>query len=90
MKLRPLHDWVVIERDKPVESLLWVPDIPVNRGTVTAIGPKVKEVSVGHQVQFNPYAGLEISTHGNTWLFINEAEISFILDLSNSYFPASS
>ncbi|MBY8161417.1 co-chaperone GroES [Vibrio fluvialis] len=79
MKLRPLHDWVVIERDKPVESLLWIPDIPVNRGTVTAIGPKVKEVSVGHQVQFNPYAGLEVIAHGQTWLFINEAEVLIIL-----------
>ncbi|MBY7811432.1 co-chaperone GroES [Vibrio fluvialis] len=78
MKLRPLHDWVVIERDKPVEGLLWIPDIPVNRGTVTATGPKVKEVSVGHQVQFNPYSGLEVACNGQTWLFINEAEISFI------------
>lgn len=78
MKLRPLHDWVVIERDKPVEGLLWVSDKPVNRGTVTAIGPKVKEVSVGDQVQFNPYSGLEITAHGQTWLFINEAEILFI------------
>lgn len=78
MKLRPLHDWVVIERDKPVEGLLWVPDKPVNRGTVTAIGPKVKEISVGYQVQFNPYAGLEVKTHGQTRLFINESEISFI------------
>lgn len=78
MKLRPLHDWIVIERDKPVDGLLWVPDRPVNRGTVNAIGPKVKEVSVGHEVQFNPYAGLEVTSHGQAWLFINEAEISFI------------
>lgn len=78
MKLRPLHDWVVIERDKAVDGLLWVPDKPTNRGIVIAVGPKVKEVSIGHQVQFNPYAGLEITAHGQTWLFINEAEISFI------------
>ncbi|MBD0786742.1 co-chaperone GroES [Vibrio sp. Y2-5] len=79
MKLRPLHDWVVIERDKPVGGLLWVPDKPVNRGTVTAIGPKVKEVSVGNKVQFNPYAGLEVSAHGQTWLFVNEDEISIMI-----------
>ncbi len=78
MKLRPLHDWVVIEREKPVEGLLWVPDTLVNCGTVTAVGPKVKEISVGHKVQFNPYAGLEVSAHGQTRLFINESEISFI------------
>ncbi|MDA0108999.1 co-chaperone GroES [Vibrio sp. La 4.2.2] len=80
MKLKPLHDWVVIERDKPVEGLLWVPGTPVNRGTVTAIGPKVIEISVGHEVQFNPYTGLEINAHGQTWLFINEREISFIFE----------
>lgn len=79
MKLRPLNDWVVIEREKPAEGLLWVPDKPANRGTVTAIGPKVKEVSVGHQIQFNPYAGLEVTVHEQTWLFINEAEISIVL-----------
>ncbi|HGH6013352.1 TPA: co-chaperone GroES [Vibrio mimicus] len=79
MKLRPLHDWVVIERDKPVEGLLWVPDIPVKRGTVIATGPKVKEISVGHKVQFNPYAGLEVTFQNQRKLFINEAEISFVI-----------
>ncbi|GIA23856.1 co-chaperone GroES [Vibrio cholerae] len=79
MKLRPLHDWVVIERDKPVEGLLWVPDTPVNRGTVIATGPKVKEISVGHKVQFNPYAGLEVAFQNQRKLFINEAEISFVI-----------
>ncbi|AYV20510.1 co-chaperone GroES [Vibrio mediterranei] len=80
MKLRPLHDWVVIERDKPVDCLLWVPDKLTNRGRVTAVGPKVKEVSIGHQVQFNPYSGLEVACNGQTWLFIIEAEIYFIRD----------
>ncbi|EPA0435814.1 co-chaperone GroES [Vibrio cholerae] len=79
MKLRPLHDWVVIERDKPVEGLLWVPFTPVNRGTVIATGPKVKEISVGHKVQFNPYAGLEVTFQNQRKLFINEAEISFVI-----------
>lgn len=79
MKLRPLHDWVVIERDKPAEGLLWVPDKPSNRGRVISVGPKVKEVNVGSQVQFNPYAGLEVSAHGQTWLFVNEAEISIMI-----------
>ncbi|MCM5507115.1 co-chaperone GroES family protein [Vibrio sp. SCSIO 43169] len=80
MKLKPLNDWVVIERDKLVEGLLWVPGTPVNRGTVTAIGPKVIEISVGHKVQFNPYSGLEITAHDQTFLFINETEISFVIN----------
>ncbi|WP_337162742.1 co-chaperone GroES [Vibrio fluvialis] len=77
MKLRPLHDWVIIERDKLVDGLLWVPEKPTNQGRVIAVGPKVKEVSVGHQVQFNPYSGLDVACNDQTWLFINEAEISF-------------
>uniref|UniRef100_UPI003F588DFD hypothetical protein n=1 Tax=Vibrio cholerae TaxID=666 RepID=UPI003F588DFD len=47
MKLRPLHDWVIIKRDKPLESLLWVPDKPGNTGEVVAIGAEVVEVNVG-------------------------------------------
>ncbi|GHZ32419.1 GroES family chaperonin [Vibrio cholerae] len=80
MKLRPLHDWIIIKRDKPLESLLWVPDKPGNTGEVVAIGPRVVEVNVGARVQFNPYAGLDVTAAGNTWLFINEAEISFVLN----------
>lgn len=37
MKLRPLHDWVIIKRDKPLESLLWIPDKPGNTGEVVAL-----------------------------------------------------
>ncbi len=79
MKLRPLHDWVVIERDKSVDSLLWVPDIPVNRGSVTAIGPKVNGVSIGDRVQFNPYCGLEVIYELKTFLFVYEFEIQFVV-----------
>ncbi|EGR4148510.1 co-chaperone GroES [Vibrio cholerae] len=82
MKLRPLHDLVIIKRDKPLESLLRVPDKPGNTGEVVAIGPRVIEVNVGARVQFNPYAGLDVTAKGHTWLIINEAEISVIFDLA--------
>lgn len=84
MKLRPLHDWVIIKRDKPLESLLWIPDKPGNTGEVVAVGPQVKEVAIGARIQFNPYAGLDVTANGHTWLFINEAEISFVLNGDNS------
>ncbi|EHD2239405.1 TPA: co-chaperone GroES [Vibrio vulnificus] len=80
MKLRPLHDWVVIQRDERPRSLLWTPDKPANTGEVVAVGPQVKEVAVGARIQFNPYAGLDVTANGHTWLFINEAEISVIFD----------
>ncbi|EIN5950596.1 co-chaperone GroES [Vibrio cholerae] len=80
MKLRPLHNWVIIKRDKPLESLLWIPDKPGNTGEVVAVGPQVKEVAIGARIQFNPYAGLDVTANGHTWLFINEAEISFVLN----------
>lgn len=78
MKFKPLHDWVVVVRSDPVTSALWTPEQLSNQGKVVAIGPKVKEVSVGDSVQFNPYSGLEVTADEQTVLFINEAEISFI------------
>lgn len=59
LKLRPLHDWLVIEREPEVTELkgLVIPGSPSNRGTVIAVGSKVKDVSVGDCVQFNAYAG---------------------------------
>ena len=79
MKFKPLHDWVVIIRRDPVTSALWIPESLSNQGNVVAVGPKVKDVSVGDSVQFNPYSGLEVTTDEHTVLFINEAEISIIL-----------
>ncbi|WP_158117203.1 GroES family chaperonin [Vibrio cincinnatiensis] len=82
MNLRPLHDWVVIQRDEISKSLLWTPDKPANTGVVVAIGPRVIDVNVGTRVQFNPYAGLDVTADRHTWLFINEAEISVLFDLN--------
>lgn len=79
MKLRPLHDWVVISRSSLPGNTIWTPDKPSNKGTVLAVGPKVREILIGNEVQFNPYAGLDITVNGETFLFLNEAEISIIL-----------
>lgn len=78
MKLRPLHDWVVIVRDAPVTSALWVHERLSNQGNVVAVGPKVKDVLVGDCVQFNRYSGFEVVGQGCALLFVNEAEISFV------------
>lgn len=78
MKLKPLHDWVVVSRDKVIFEKLWLPEQLSNKGEVIAIGPKVAELSVGDKIQFNPYAGLEVSMQGETFIFINELEVIFI------------
>lgn len=80
MKFRPLHDWVVIVRTSPVTSNLWLQEKPSSQGEVIAIGPRVREVSVGDLVQFNAYSGLDVTAKQKTVLFINESEISFILN----------
>ncbi|WP_120510980.1 co-chaperone GroES [Photobacterium salinisoli] len=62
MKLRPLHDWVVIERD-PVqteEKGIFHSSSPSNQGKVLAVGPLVKEIELDDRVWFNAYAGFFI------------------------------
>ncbi|MCG9597078.1 MULTISPECIES: co-chaperone GroES [unclassified Vibrio] len=78
MILKPLHDWVVVSRNKVISERFWLPEQVSNKGEVIAIGPKVVELSVGDKIQFNPYAGLEVSMQGETFLFINELEVIFI------------
>lgn len=80
MKLRPLHDWVVIERD-PVqteEKGFFLPGSPSNQGKVLAVGPLVKEIEPGDRVRFNPYAGLVIN---GTMLFtlLREQDIHMVI-----------
>jgi len=57
MKLRPLHDWVVIERDPVEENGFFLPSLPSNQGKVLAFGPKALGIGVGDKVQFNAYSG---------------------------------
>ncbi|UTV30840.1 co-chaperone GroES [Photobacterium atrarenae] len=82
MKLKPLHDWVVIERD-PVqteEKGLFLPSSPSNQGKVLAVGPKVKDVWVGDEVHFNAYSGL-IFVHADWQLtFIKTSDIDYVIE----------
>lgn len=80
MRLRPLHDWVVIERSEPETTDLWLPDKPSNQGRVIAVGPKVKEVCVGDWVWFNGYAGWEICFSSRKSLILRDLDIIIMLD----------
>lgn len=77
MKLKPLHDWVVIERD-PVqieEKGFFLPSSPSNQGKVLAVGPLVKEIEPGDRVRFNPYAGFVIQAAEMTVSVIRPVDI---------------
>lgn len=76
MKLRPLHDWVVVERDsvQTSENGFCLPNSPSNRGKVLAVGPKVKEISPGEKVRFNPFAGLIVRGKFSV-TFLHEVDI---------------
>lgn len=82
MKLKPLHDWVVIERQPETSELggIFVPGSPSNQGAVIAIGHKVREVAVGDLIQFNPFAGYVIKAESLNVTFIHESDITIILD----------
>ena len=81
MKLKPLHDWVVIERDTVIneEKGFFIPSSPSNQGKVLAVGPLVKEVEPGDRVRFNPYAGVLIKAAEMTVTIIRPADIIGVL-----------
>ena len=63
LELRPLGDRVLVRRHAPKnksEGGLYKPDAtvaPETRGTVVAVGERVRIISVGDVVQFTPFAG---------------------------------
>lgn len=82
MKLKPLHDWVVIER-QPVqteENGFFFPSSPSNQGKVLAVGPLVKEIEPGDRVRFNPYAGLVVTGEVSV-TFVHEADVVGLLNV---------
>ncbi|KFA98794.1 hypothetical protein [Vibrio sp. ER1A] len=81
MKLKPLHDWVIVKRDSNTDSKsnLYIPSQLSKRGKVLAIGPKVVKVEVGHYIQFGRYAGYQVTIEGHHVMFLHEQDISIIL-----------
>lgn len=91
MKLKPLHDRVVIERleDKEQKSAggIIIPDTAKEkpqRGKVVAVGDGAfneagqrnkLDVKVGDEVLFGKYAGNEVKIDGTEYLIMRENEI---------------
>ena len=94
MKLRPLHDNVLVKRSEAQEKKvgsLFVPDsaqekpqeaevIAVGSGTQLKDGRRVAmEVKVGDKILFGKYSGSETKVGGDEYLILRESEILAIL-----------
>jgi chaperonin GroES len=95
MKIRPLHDRVVVRRmeeETRTAGGIVLPDSAAekpSRGEVLAVGPgKVLEngsvrkldVKVGDKVLFGQYGGSTVKVDGDEYLILSESEIFGVLE----------
>ena len=95
MRIRPLHDRVVVRRldaETRTSSGIVIPDSAAekpNRGEVLAVGSgallangqtRPLAVKVGDRVLFGQYSGSEVKLGGEELLVIKESEILAIVD----------
>lgn len=95
MKIRPLHDRVLVRRtqeQKTTQSGLIIPDSATEKpsqGEVLAVGNGKKnndgktiamDVKVGNKVLFAQYAGTEVKNNDETLLVMSESDIVAIVE----------
>jgi len=95
MKIRPLHDRVVVKRIEEKETVqggIIIPDTAKEKpqeGEVMAVGQGKRledgkliplDVKVGDRVLFGKYAGSEIKMDGEEFLIIREDEILGVIE----------
>lgn len=95
MKVRPLHDRVIVKRVEEVEKTkggIIIPDtakekpvegkvIAVGDGKVTDDGKKIPlEIKAGDKILFGKYAGTEIQIDGEEHLIMREDDIIAIIE----------
>lgn len=94
MKLRPLHDRVVVRRVKEEEKSkggIIIPDTAKEKpqqGTIVAVGPGRFEkearvpmdVKVGDKVLYGKYSGTEVTIEGEALLILRESDILAVLN----------
>ncbi|GAB4434388.1 MAG: co-chaperone GroES [bacterium] len=95
MKVRPLHDRVLVKRvqeEEKTKSGIIIPDtakekpqegevVAVGNGKILENGQKVPmDVKVGDKVIFSKYAGNEIKIDGEEYLIMREEDILGILE----------
>jgi len=94
MKIRPLHDYVIIKRVEEQETVrggIIIPDSAKEKqqeGEVMAVGVGKRlengtlipiEVKAGDRVLFGKYSGTEIKLDGEELLMVHESEILGII-----------
>ncbi len=95
MKIRPLHDRVIIKRteeDRTSPGGIVIPDTATEkpiRGEVTAVGNgkvldsgevRPLEVKVGDTVLFGKYSGTEVKVEGEELVVMREEDIMAVIE----------
>jgi chaperonin GroES len=95
MKIRPLHDRILVERleeKEVVKGGIIIPDtakekaqeakvIAVGTGKVTEEGKKLPlDVKVGDKILFGKYSGSEVKIDDKEYLILREEDVLAILD----------
>ena len=95
MKIRPLHDRVLLKRldeESKTSGGLYIPDTAKEktiRGKVIAVGAgkrdkdgklQALEVKAGDKVLFSKYSGTEVKIDGDEHLIMREEDLLAILD----------
>jgi chaperonin GroES len=94
MKIRPLHDRVIVKRIKEEEKTkggLIIPDTAKEKpqeGTVVAVGPRKQEdgkiismdVKAGDRILFGKYSGTEIKLDDEEHLILREDDILGVIE----------
>jgi chaperonin GroES len=90
MKLRPLHDRVIIKRleeERKTASGIIIPEKP-DQGEVLAVGPGKKnedgkvspvDLKVGDKVLFGKYSGTTVKVDGDELLVLREEDIMAVV-----------
>jgi chaperonin GroES len=95
MKIRPLHDRVIVKRleeDRTSSGGIVIPDTAAEkptRGKIIAVGKgrilengevRPCELNVGDRILFGKYEGTEVKLEGEEFLVMREADVMAVLD----------
>jgi len=95
MKMRPLHDRVIVKRmeeERTSPGGIVIPDAAAEKpikGEVVAVGNgkilengdvRVLDVSVGDKILFGKYAGTEVKVEGEELLVMKEDDIMAVIE----------
>ncbi len=95
MKIRPLHDRVIVQRleeDEKTKGGIIIPDSAKEapaEGKIIAVGPGKKDeagkispvdVKKGQKVIFSKYAGTDIKVEGTEYLIMREEDILGVIE----------